>query len=142
MGYFIKKQTNSSNSKLRKMEFNTKQLSEAKFWRQNINEFLGTMFWVMLSMNDKAGGNAYAMGITYIVVKHAMSCFDSEGLHMFTPWTLFKMAENKHLDPIKGLFWIGMQFLGAYVGGVLGGALGVTFVDAAPIADSFTGSAN
>lgn len=124
------------------MEFNTKQLSESKFWRQNINEFLGTMFWVMLSMNETAAGNPYALGITYIVVKHAMSCFDSEGLHMFTPWTLFKMLENKHLDPIKGLFWIGMQFLGAYVGGVLAGALGIKLVADTGIANSFTGADN
>lgn len=90
------------------------QFKEAKFWRQAVNECLGTMFWILLSCNQAAAKQPFAIGIAYIIVKHAMACLDGEGLHMFTPWTMYKILENKHLNPLKGVFWILMQMLGAY----------------------------
>jgi len=115
------------------MDINVDQFKDAKFWRQALNEFMGTMFWALF-FSQTGLDNSFALGITYVVVRTCLG----EDCHLFTPWTLYKMVERKHLDPLKGLVWIGLQFAGCWVAGQLAGALGLKSAHEFEGQDSFT----
>lgn len=90
---------------------------------QAFNELVGTMFWFLLA-NAATEPSAWVAGVTYVVVRACMcACSEAESVHLFTPYTLYKIAEMKNLDPLKGVFWILMQFLGTYLGNLLLGAM-------------------
>merc|ERR1712003_113997 len=99
--------TSKKNPKNRKMDM--EQFKEKKFWEQAFNEFLGSALWVVFLA--QAGGSAYAVGISYVVLRAVFG-----ECHWWSPWTLYRIVDQK-MDPVKGVFWIAMQILGAYVAG-------------------------
>lgn len=95
------------------------EFSEQKFWRQALNEFLGSTVWFVLAQQGGAEVSAWAAGVTFVVVQAAFG----GNVHLWSPWTLYKMFDMKHLAPAKGLFWLLLQFFGAYTGSHLINAL-------------------
>jgi len=93
------------------------EFSEQKFWRQALNEFLGSAIWFILAA--QGNGSAWAAGVTFVVVQ---ACFGGD-VHLWSPWTIYRMFDMKHLAPAKGIFWLLLQFLGAYAGSHLANAL-------------------
>lgn len=100
------------------MEFNFQQFQESKFWSQAFTEFFGTIALIVVACNG--GATAWAWAISYVVITTAF------GGHLNPAVTVYKIAEMKHLDPVKGVFWVFAQMLGAYVTVHVSTALGFT----------------
>jgi len=99
-----------------KFQFDMNQFTTSKFWSQAFTEFFGTIFWITIA--NQGGGSPWSWAISYVVIT---SAFPS---HLNSAITVMTMAEDKFLDPLKGLVWIGMQCLGAFVAFHVGAALG------------------
>jgi len=108
------------------MEFNLNQFTEQKFWSQAFTEFFGTIAWITVANNG--GASAWSWAISYVVITTAFCS------HLNPAVTAFKIFEMKHLDPVKGVFWMIMQCLGAFVAIHIADALGFT-ADTAPSFD-------
>lgn len=101
-----------------------KEFKESKFWCQAVNEFMGSLLWVLvIGQTD----NEWARGVTYVVLTSVL------GGHFLPAWTMFRVL-SEGMDWSKGLVWVVMQCLGAYVAGHLAGALGMTKLDQASFA--------
>merc|ERR1711981_937911 len=96
--------------------FGVDELSKPKFYVQAANECLGSLFWFVLASQ---ADNAWITGISFILVQ---ACMGGD-CHLWSPWTVFRIIQNKHMNPLKGLFWLIMQALGVFLGGLLAGAL-------------------
>jgi len=104
--------------------FGLDEVSKPKFYTQALNECLGSLFWSVLAAQSD---NAWIVGISYVLVQ---ACMGGD-CHLWSPWTVFRIIQNKHMNPLKGLFWLIMQGLGVYLGGLLAGALELKSVNVA-----------
>lgn len=99
--------------------FDFDQFKNPKFWCQAATEAIGTMLWVLIA--SQGDSSALNWAISYVVLTCAL-----EGGH-FNGWiTVMRMIEGKNLDPIKGVFWLLCQALGAYLSSHLAAGLGMT----------------
>lgn len=94
------------------------QFSDQKFWMQCMQEFFGSMLWILLASSSDS---AWSVGVTYVVLQQVL-----ENSHLFPLITMYRIFHGEHLDPVKGVFWVLLQIFGAYVAGHLGGALGIS----------------
>lgn len=88
-------------------------------WVQLIKEFAGSMILVLVASKAGALGNGFNWAVSYVVLSILF-----EG-HHFNSFVTFYKAFTGSMCCVQGLFFLGAQFLGGYVAGHLGGALGV-----------------
>lgn len=88
-------------------------------WVQLIKEFAGSMILILVASSASLG-NGFNWAVSYVVLSILF-----EG-HHFNSFVTFYKAFTGSMCCVKGLFFLGAQFLGGYVAGHLGGALGVS----------------
>jgi hypothetical protein len=87
-------------------------------WVQLVKEFAGSMILILVASG--AGlANGFNWAVSYVVLSILF-----EG-HHFNSFVTFYRAFTGSMCCVQGLFFLGAQFLGGYVAGHLGGALGV-----------------
>jgi len=89
-----------------------------EFWVGCWKEFLGSLLWITVAA--QAGGNAWAWGISYVIVLHAF-----ENRNHFTPAVTFYRAAIGEQNPIQAFVWLIAQALGAFVAVHFATALGM-----------------
>jgi len=90
----------------------------ADAWVQLIKEFAGSMILILVASSASLAGG-FNWAVSYVVLSILF-----EG-HHFNSFVTFYKAFTGSMCCVQGLFFLGAQFLGGFVAGHLGGALGV-----------------
>jgi len=87
-------------------------------WVQLVKEFAGSMILILVASSASLNGG-FNWAVSYVVLSILF-----EG-HHFNSFVTFYKAFTGSMCCVQGLFYLGAQFLGGFVAGHLGGALGV-----------------
>jgi len=101
--------------------FNAKDAQDK--WTQVIKEFVASMVLILVASNTELAGG-FNWAITYVVLSIVMGLNkEGEAAHHMNSFVTFYKAFTGKMCVVKGVMYLGAQFLGGFVAGHLGGAL-------------------
>lgn len=96
----------------------------ADHWVQLIKEFAGSMILILVATQATSFTGGFNWAVSYVVLSIVFG-----DAHHFNSFVTFYKAFTGGMCCVQGLFYLGAQFLGAFVAGHLGGALGISVGD-------------